>query len=95
MKDVAYEVCKVINRRPPNMVMPIWSARCIVPFAGIYYRLTHARPLFTNAAICAIDGNRNICHDKAARALGFQPRPFKETITDTVTWFKENGYLAR
>jgi dihydroflavonol-4-reductase len=93
MKDVAREVSFVMKKRPPSFVLPIWSARGVVPFAGIYYKLTNTRPLFTKAAICAIDGNRNICHDKASRTFGYQPRPFRETIIDTVTWFKENGYL--
>jgi len=93
LKDVAREVGLVVKRRTPSFVLPVWCARGIVPFVGVYYRLTNSRPLFTKAAICAIDGNRNICHDRASITFGYQPRPFKETIFDTVTWFKENGYL--
>jgi dihydroflavonol-4-reductase len=31
--------------------------------------------------------------DKARRELGFEPRPFVETVRDTLTWFREHGYL--
>jgi dihydroflavonol-4-reductase len=31
--------------------------------------------------------------DKAHRELSFAPRPFRETVRDTLAWFKEYGYL--
>ncbi len=31
--------------------------------------------------------------DKARRELGFEPRPFAETVRDTLAWFREHGYL--
>jgi dihydroflavonol-4-reductase len=30
---------------------------------------------------------------KAERELGLDPRPFKETTRDTITWFREQGYI--
>jgi dihydroflavonol-4-reductase len=31
--------------------------------------------------------------DRARQELGFQPRPFVDTIRDTLAWFREHGYL--
>lgn len=31
--------------------------------------------------------------EKVRRDLGFEPRPFAETVRDTMTWFREYGYL--
>ncbi len=31
--------------------------------------------------------------DKGCRTFGYTPRPFEETVIDTVGWFRENGYL--
>jgi dihydroflavonol-4-reductase len=31
--------------------------------------------------------------DKARQELGFEPRPFLETVRDTLAWFREYGYL--
>lgn len=31
--------------------------------------------------------------DKARGELGFSPRPFRETVRDTLAWFREHGYL--
>jgi len=42
----------------------------------------------------ALRSNQNISHGKAARELGYQPRPFRETLNDTLRWFEENGQLT-
>ena len=33
-------------------------------------------------------------HDKAARELGYAPRPAAEALRDAVAWFKANGYVS-
>ena len=32
-------------------------------------------------------------HAKAARELGYQPRPFEQTVSETLEWFREAGLL--
>jgi dihydroflavonol-4-reductase len=95
MKNVAREVCNVLNMKPPSFILPIWGARCVVPLVTAYCTITDTRPLFTRAAIGALDSNHNISHARAGRTFGYQPRPFNETITDTLTWFKKNGYIKQ
>jgi dihydroflavonol-4-reductase len=95
MKNVAREVCNVLKMKPPTLVLPLWGAQCIVPLVAIYSRITRRYPIFTRAAMCALDSNRNISHASASRTFGYQPRPFKETIIDTLAWYKKNGYLKK
>jgi hypothetical protein len=38
--------------------------------------------------------HRDIRHDKAARELGYTPRPLGETAADTVAWFCVAGMLG-
>ena len=33
-------------------------------------------------------------HAKAARALGYKPRPAAQGLADAVRWFKEQGYVG-
>jgi hypothetical protein len=37
--------------------------------------------------------HRHISHAKATRELGYQPRPFEQTVRDTLAWFAEAGML--
>jgi dihydroflavonol-4-reductase len=37
--------------------------------------------------------HRSISHEKATRELGYAPRPFEETVRDTMDWFRRAGML--
>jgi len=93
VRDVAAIVAEVTGVPPPRMVYPIWLAYIGAPFATALARLGGERPLFTTVSLRALTSHRHISHDRASRELGYQPRPFKETIADTLRWFEEDGQL--
>ena len=33
-------------------------------------------------------------HDKAARELGYRPRPARQGLEDAIAWFRKEGYLS-
>jgi dihydroflavonol-4-reductase len=77
----------------PGFVCPMPAARFSAPFATAYSRMFKNPPIFTSVSLNALRSNRNISHEKATHELGYQPRPFKETLTDTMKWFEQNGNL--
>jgi dihydroflavonol-4-reductase len=79
----------------PRFVCPLWLAHVGTPFTVAFARLTGGRPFYTSDSLRALKSNRNISHERASRDLGYNPRPFRETIVDTLRWFQENGYLDR
>jgi dihydroflavonol-4-reductase len=38
-----------------------------------------------------LDNNRQVSHEKATREIGYRPRPFRQTLIDTLQWFKDNS----
>ncbi len=75
-------------------VLPLWLARLGVPFMWIFSKLTGKTPVYTYGSLEILkSNNRFISSDKAQLELGFKPRPLKETIFDTYSWYKENNYL--
>ena len=46
-------------------------------------------PIVTPYSLTAIRSNSNISYEKAARELGFRPRPARQAISDAVRWFQE------
>jgi nucleoside-diphosphate-sugar epimerase len=52
------------------------------------------QPIYNQVSLGALRSNRQVSSARAARDLGYQPRPFETTITDTFNWFVQNGYLA-
>ncbi|MGP8079054.1 MAG: NAD-dependent epimerase/dehydratase family protein [Dehalococcoidales bacterium] len=93
MQDIAVTIREISDASITGFVCPMPVARFSAPFATVYSRLFKKRPLFTSVSLHALKSNHNISHEKATRELGYQPRPFKETLTDTLKWFEQNGNL--
>jgi dihydroflavonol-4-reductase len=93
MCDIAAMVAEITGVPATKLVCPLWLARASVPIIKGISRLNGRRPLYTDASLRALKSNRRISHDKATCEFGYQPRPFRETLIDTLRWFEENGLL--
>jgi dihydroflavonol-4-reductase len=80
------------DRRLP--LIPFWLAEVGVPFLKAWARVCGTRPLYTKESIQILKtAHTNISSKKARIELGYESRPFSDTLRDTIKWFKENGYL--
>lgn len=93
IRDIASAVEVISGVCSPQFVVPIWLARIGVPFTTAYSRLKKNRPLYTVFSLKALKSNPNISHAKATRELDYHPMPFKETIRDTMQWFKDKRWI--
>jgi dihydroflavonol-4-reductase len=93
MSDIAADVTEITGIPVRKFVSPLWLARVGAPIIEGISRFSGKRPLYTTVSLRALKSNRNISHEKATRELGYQPRPFRETLADTLRWFKDNGQL--
>jgi dihydroflavonol-4-reductase len=93
MLELARMVEQLTGVAAPGFVCPMWLARVGAPFVSSFDRLSGRRPLYTSVSLQALRDNRKISHQRATEELGYQPRPFKETLIDTLRWFEENGQL--
>jgi len=94
MCDIAAGVAEITGAPTNKFVCPLWLARAGAPVMQGISRISGKRPLYTAASLRALRSNRHISHAKAARELGYHPRPFRETLADTLRWFRENGKLG-
>lgn len=79
--------------RPPRIRIPAGPARVVGHLAPYYYRLAGKKPLFTSYSMEVLRSNCDMPPFKAERELGFQPRPLRRTIEDTVRWFRRAGKI--
>lgn len=82
---------EVANIKPPGFTCPMWLARIGAPFAHGYAKLMNKTPLFTRESLGALRTGTRFSHDKATAEFGYNPRPFKESIEDSIAWFMETG----
>jgi dihydroflavonol-4-reductase len=83
-------VREVTGKAFSSIKIPFSLAEFAAKFTPWYYQRTRAKPRFTPYSLEVLQSNSNISHAKAARELGFHPRPAMETIADTVRWFFDN-----
>lgn len=93
MREIAGIAAGMMGRQAPGLTCPIAVARACAPIVTAASALSGNRPIFTRVSLGALVSNRNISHAKATSELGYNPRPVRQTISDTLQWFKDNGYL--
>jgi dihydroflavonol-4-reductase len=95
VQEMAGLVEEITGTPTPRFVCPLWLAPLGTPFITGLACATGKRPLYTSVSLKALCSNHNISHQKATDELGYRTRPFRDTIIDTLHWFKENGYYDR
>ncbi|MFC1941823.1 NAD-dependent epimerase/dehydratase family protein [Chloroflexota bacterium] len=93
IRDIAAMVSEITGVSTPGFVCPLWLARLGAPILHSFSNLREKWPLYTSVSMRALKSNHSISHEKAANDLGYQPRPFRETMIDTLRWYGDNGHL--
>jgi dihydroflavonol-4-reductase len=95
LKAILAAVATAAGRRPPWLEIP---HGVVLPIA--YAAEAWSRVFGGGEPFATVDGVRMsrkkmyFTHAKAARELGYAPRPAAQALTDAVRWFKDHGYLG-
>jgi dihydroflavonol-4-reductase len=89
--QVAVMAAQISRGRAPRLEIPLWLAGLGLPILEKLATLRGSQPLYTSAMLSALRSNRLISHARASRDLGYAPRPFRETLTDSLAWFSQHG----
>ena len=91
--DVLHQTIGQVMGQPAKIkYLPLGQARILAHIMGAYSRLTKSVPVFTPYALEVLLSNSNISHAKATRELGYHPRPLRQSIAETIAWFRENRH---
>ncbi len=94
IKQMADLVALFSPKKAPGIVLPIWVARLGVPFAKLQSIITGKPPVFTNEALSAVKYScPNMSHKKAKKLWGYEPRSAKQSIKETIEWFRKVGMV--
>ena len=94
LKEMADAVERMGGHRAPRLTLPWWLAHVGAVFLNMHATVTGGIPLYTTMSLDTLkESHRNISSAKASRDLGYSSRPFEETMSDTLRWFRENKYI--
>lgn len=71
--------------------VPVWLAALSLPVYMLIDKIKKRTPVFTRYSLYTLTTNADFSHEKAQQTLGYRPRPFLDTVRDTVAWMKEQG----
>jgi dihydroflavonol-4-reductase len=93
VRDLLQTVERSTGVPAPGLCLPLGFTKAVSYLMPAYYRIRRERPRFTTYSLHVISSNSLMSHEKADREMGFSPRPFEETVRDTVEWFQQEGML--
>jgi dihydroflavonol-4-reductase len=93
LTELAATAAQIYGVKPPSFVAPVWLAKLGAPFVEGFAAMRGKVPLFTSGAVETVQHHALVSHEKATRALGYEPRPIRQTLEETIGWFKQTGAL--
>jgi dihydroflavonol-4-reductase len=93
LAEILAEVSQAAGRRRPRLRLPHNVLFPVAIGAELTARITGREPLVTLDGVRMSRKKMYFSSEKAARELGYRPRPAREAIADAVSWFRANGYL--
>ena len=93
-ENLANIVSQITGVARPRFVSPMWLAMVGAPFVTLWSRLLGKRPRYTLESLKVLQNHRLISHQKATRELGYKTRPIRQTVRDTIEWFRTANMLS-
>ncbi|NNK89769.1 MAG: SDR family oxidoreductase [Saprospiraceae bacterium] len=93
------EFFDILKSLHPQMRKPQWRIPLPVALASAWFvesvcRIISVKPIFTVYAIKVLQSNCNMPSKKASLELGYSARPVRQSIADSLEWFKENKLIS-
>lgn len=95
VEEVMEELSRATGVPMPRLRLGAGAARTLASLAMLYGRVTGKKPLITRESVDILRSNSLVSSEKARRELGYSPRPIRDTIRDTVGWFRKAGLIER
>ncbi|MCU0376675.1 MAG: NAD-dependent epimerase/dehydratase family protein [Bacteroidales bacterium] len=94
LETLAGAISQLGGHKVPAITLPMWLAGVGAIFLNLHATVSGTTPLYTPMSLEALKfGHRNISSLKAAKELEFVSRPFAQTMTDTISWFRQIRYI--
>ncbi len=89
VREIRQIVRELVDNRAPAIVLPFFVAAFAARLLEPFYRITRRVPKFTRYSLQTIRDNSVFSQDKARRELGHHPRSLRDSIADTLAWWRE------
>ncbi len=88
--DFFAEVAAIAGVKPPRWRLPRWAAYVLVVALETWNKLKGARPPVDRSLLQLFGGYAWYDARRAKDELGWEPRPLRTTLEETIAWVREN-----
>lgn len=88
MPEVAAVISELTGVAAPGITLPMWLAGAFAPMMSAWARVTGQAPLYTRDSLAALSTNKVMSHGKASRDFSYQPRPFRDSMADALSFYR-------
>jgi dihydroflavonol-4-reductase len=81
---------ELTNRKKKIIPLPKFMAYASIPFFMMSSKIKKEKPLFTACSLKTLETNSKFNTNKMKTILGIEPKPIKQSIQETLDFFKEN-----
>lgn len=82
-------LAEVSGNKPPKIKLGKGIIDLAAPIMEVFYKVSGQSPIFTRYAVRKLVSNCNFSFEKARRELGYNPRPLRDSLKDSLEWIKE------
>ena len=93
MKDLFDAIADASGCKRVKTILPAGLAMALAFILETISKITKKQTILTKFTIYNLVRNNNFSSEKAAKELGYQFRPFSETIRDEVMWLRDEGKI--
>ncbi len=95
LSEILGVIAELTSGRPPLFRVPTGLIMPIAHISEAWCRMTGGvEPMVAPDSVRMAKKKMFFRWDKAARELGYAPRPARDALADAVAWFRANGYIA-
>ena len=91
LAQILQKLAKLTGRKAPTVRLPYAVAYCAGAFSTAWAGLTGKPPRVPLEAVRMARKKMWVTHEKAARELGFDPRPAEAALASAVEWFQRGS----
>lgn len=89
------QLAEVCGNKPPKIKLGKGLIDFAAPLMEGYYKAARKPAIFTRYAVRKLCSNCNFSFEKAQKELGYNPRPLRESLADTIAWIAEEEERQR
>lgn len=89
LDDFMGVLAEACNKKHPKIILKKDTIDKIIPMLEKVFEVAKLPPMINDYSIRKISENFNFVNAKARKELGFEPRPLKQSLIDTVEWEKK------